>query len=81
MGLKVKKPYKIALELMHKQKSYLEKTEVHFNVDKLYHSLPIASKTANTCTSTYKSTPHLAAPSYKKRSITYKHTQSRVFFF
>ena len=32
----LKTPYKFAFELMHRQKSYLEKTEVHFIVDKLY---------------------------------------------
>ena len=37
MGVYFKTPYKFALELMHKQKSYLERTEVHFIADKLYY--------------------------------------------
>ena len=35
-GLYFKTPNKNALELMQKQKSYLEKPEVHFSADKLY---------------------------------------------
>ena len=30
-----KTPYKVVLKFMHKQKSYLEKTEVHFIAEKL----------------------------------------------
>ena len=42
-----KTPYKFSFELMHKQKSYLEKTAVHFRADKLYTVLSMLDALLN----------------------------------